>query len=97
MDQSPGGEDAALQVVFYAMEGLAKVLINVAACGLYSLAGLVLPPAVFAGMAGRSGRGVSLHLPRAWRTALGALGPLGVGHFVPHSRIRYAGCCAANQ
>ena len=40
--------DAALQVVFHAMESLAKVLINVAALGLYSLAGLVLPPAVFA-------------------------------------------------
>ena len=47
MDQSPGGEDAALQVVFHAMEGLANVLIDVAALGLYSLAGLVLL-AVFA-------------------------------------------------
>ena len=47
MNQSPGGEDAALQVVFHAMESLANVLIDVAACGLYSLAGLLLLPAVF--------------------------------------------------
>ena len=46
MDQSPGGEDAGLEVVFYAMESLANVLINLAALGLYSLAGLVLLPAV---------------------------------------------------
>ena len=53
------------------MESLANVLIDVAALGLYSLAGL----------AGRSGMGVWLHLP----PALGALRPLGV---VPHSGIR---------
>ena len=40
--------DAALQVVIHAMESLAKVLMNVAALGLYSLAGLVLLPVVFA-------------------------------------------------
>ena len=45
MDQHGG---AALQVLFYALESQAKVLISVAALGLYSLAGLVLPPAVFA-------------------------------------------------
>jgi hypothetical protein len=39
--------DAGLQVVFQAMESLAYALTNVAAFGLYSLAGLLLLPAVF--------------------------------------------------
>ena len=47
-----------------------------------------------AGLAGRSGMGVLLYLPPAWRPALGAVCPLDV---VPHSGIRCAGCCEANM
>ena len=48
VNQSPGGEEAALHAGIHAMESLSNVLINAAAFGQYSLAGLVLPPAVFA-------------------------------------------------
>ena len=65
------------------VDSLANVLINVAALGLYSLAGLVLLPAVFATP------GYSRWL--AWLDAA-EWGP-----FVPHSGIRCAGCCAVNQ
>ena len=41
-------QDPVLQVVFHAMESLANGLTNVTAFGLYSLAGLLLLPAVFA-------------------------------------------------
>ncbi len=37
-----------MQVVFYSMESLANALTNVVAFGLYSFAGLLLLPAVFA-------------------------------------------------
>ncbi|MFN2218786.1 MAG: hypothetical protein ACK2UA_09285 [Anaerolineae bacterium] len=40
--------DPVLQVVSYSMENLANALTNVAAFGLYSLAGLLLLPAAFA-------------------------------------------------
>jgi hypothetical protein len=40
--------DLALQAVFRSMESLANALTNVVAFGLYSLAGLLLLPAVFA-------------------------------------------------
>jgi hypothetical protein len=43
-----GGQDPTLQVIFGAMESLAFALTNVAAFGLYSLAGLLLLPAIFA-------------------------------------------------
>ena len=42
------GPDPVLQVVFHSMESLANALTNVAAFGLYSFAGLLLLPAVFA-------------------------------------------------
>jgi hypothetical protein len=45
---SPAGPDAALLVVFQSMERLAFALTNVVAFGLYSMAGLLLLPAVFA-------------------------------------------------
>ena len=45
---TPIGQDPALQVVFHSMESLANALTNVAAFGLYSFAGLLLLPAVFA-------------------------------------------------
>ena len=41
------GSDLALQVAFHSMENFAYALTNVAAFGLYSLAGLLLLPAVF--------------------------------------------------
>ena len=45
---APGGPDPALQVVFGSMESLSNALTNVAAFGLYSFAGLLILPAVFA-------------------------------------------------
>jgi hypothetical protein len=45
---TPAGPDPALQVVFHSTESLAYALTNVVAFGLYSLAGLLLLPAVFA-------------------------------------------------
>jgi hypothetical protein len=42
------GPDPVLQVAFHSMEKLAYALTNVAAFGLYSFAGLLLLPAVFA-------------------------------------------------
>jgi hypothetical protein len=45
---SPAGPDPALQVVFGSMERLSNALTNVAAFGLYSFAGLLILPAVFA-------------------------------------------------
>lgn len=42
------GPDPILQVIFHSMESLANALTNVAAFGLYSFAGLLLLPAVFA-------------------------------------------------
>ncbi|MEA3334677.1 MAG: DUF4386 family protein [Chloroflexota bacterium] len=46
--QALANPDPALQILFRAMEGLAYGLVNVAAFGLYSLAGLLLLPALFA-------------------------------------------------
>ena len=40
--------DPSLRVVFQSMEGLAYALINIVAFGLYTLAGLLLLPAIFA-------------------------------------------------
>jgi hypothetical protein len=48
MTSIPAGGYATLGVVFNAMESLAYTLVNVVAWGLYSFAGLVLLPAVFA-------------------------------------------------
>jgi len=45
---TPIEQDPVLQVVFHSMESLANTLTNVAAFGLYSFAGLLLLPAVFA-------------------------------------------------
>jgi hypothetical protein len=45
---TPAGPDPVLQVVFHSMESLANALTNVVAFGLYSFAGLLLLPAVFA-------------------------------------------------
>ena len=45
---TPAGPDPALQVVFHSMESLTNALTNVVGFGLYTLAGLVLLPAVFA-------------------------------------------------
>jgi hypothetical protein len=45
---SSTGPDPALLVVFQSMENLATALVNEAAFGLYSFAGLLLLPAVFA-------------------------------------------------
>jgi hypothetical protein len=42
------GPDPALLVVFQSLEKLAYALVNVTAFGLYSLAGLLLLPALFA-------------------------------------------------
>jgi len=42
------GPDPVLVVIFQSMEGLAYALTNIAAFGLYSFAGLLLLPAVFA-------------------------------------------------
>jgi hypothetical protein len=42
------GPDPALQVVYHSTESLANALTNIAAFGLYSFAGLLLLPAVFA-------------------------------------------------
>ena len=44
----PDGPDSALLVVFQSMESLTYALTNVVAFGLYTLAGLLLLPAVFA-------------------------------------------------
>lgn len=55
------GQEPALKVVFISMESLAYALTNVAAFGLYSIAGLLLLPAVFA----------TLRYPR-WLAWLGA-------------------------
>ncbi len=48
LSAAPPGQSATLQAVFLASETLAYALTNVAAFGLYSLAGLLLLPAVFA-------------------------------------------------
>jgi hypothetical protein len=48
LTNTPAGPDPVLQVVFHSMENLASALTNVAAFGLYSFAGLLLLPAVFA-------------------------------------------------
>jgi hypothetical protein len=48
LTSTSAGEDLALLVVFHSMERLAYALTNVAAFGLYSFAGLLLLPAVFA-------------------------------------------------
>lgn len=45
---TPVGQDSVLQVVFHSTESLTNALTNVAAFGLYSFAGLLLLPAVFA-------------------------------------------------
>ena len=45
---TPAGPDPSLKVVFKSMEGLTYALTNVVAFGLYTLAGLLLLPAVFA-------------------------------------------------
>ena len=45
---APAGPDPSLRVVFRSMEGLTYALTNVVAFGLYTLAGLLLLPAVFA-------------------------------------------------
>jgi hypothetical protein len=45
---TPSGGEPALQAVFQSMENLATALTNVVAFGLYTLAGLLLLPAVFA-------------------------------------------------
>ncbi len=45
---TPAGWDPALQVIFHSMESLANALTNIVAFGLYSFAGLLLLPAVFA-------------------------------------------------
>lgn len=55
------GQDPTLSVLFHSMESLAYALTNVAAFGLYSIAGLLLLPAVFA----------TLRYPR-WLAWLGA-------------------------
>jgi hypothetical protein len=48
LNSTPAGTDPVLQVVFRSMESLANALTNVVAYGLYSFAGLLLLPAVFA-------------------------------------------------
>jgi hypothetical protein len=45
---APAGPDPVLHVVFHSLENLANALTNVVAFGLYSFAGLLLLPAVFA-------------------------------------------------
>lgn len=45
---TPAGLDSSLPIVFRSMEGLAYALTNIVAFGLYTLAGLLLLPAVFA-------------------------------------------------
>ena len=45
---TPAGQDPTLLVVFRSMESLSNALTNVVAFGLYSFAGLLLLPAVFA-------------------------------------------------
>ena len=45
---TPSGTELELLVLFQAMENLAYALVNVAAFGLYTLAGLLLTPALFA-------------------------------------------------
>jgi hypothetical protein len=44
----PAGPAAAIEVVFGSAEALSNALVNVVAFGLYSFAGLLLLPAVFA-------------------------------------------------
>jgi hypothetical protein len=46
--RGPGGPDMALLAVFRSVESLTYALVNVGAFGLYTLAGLLLLPAVFA-------------------------------------------------
>lgn len=48
LTSAPAGPDPALLVVFHSMETFANALTNVAAFGLYSFAGLLLIPALFA-------------------------------------------------
>jgi hypothetical protein len=48
LNSAPAVANPALLVVFQSMEGLANALTNVTAFGLYTLAGLLLLPAVFA-------------------------------------------------
>jgi hypothetical protein len=48
LTSTSAGWDPVLQVVFHSMESFANALTNVTAFGLYSLAGLLLLPAVFA-------------------------------------------------
>jgi len=48
LTSTPAGQDPVLQVVFHSMESLANGLTNVTAFGLYTLAGLLLLPALFA-------------------------------------------------
>ena len=45
--ETPGGPDPALLVLFGSLEKLATALVNITAFGLYSLAGLLLLPALF--------------------------------------------------
>ena len=45
---APAGPDPSLLVLFRSMEGLTYALVNVVAFGLYTFAGLLLLPAVFA-------------------------------------------------
>lgn len=62
LTETPRSPDPSLQAVFHSMESLANALTNVAAFGLYSLAGLLLLPSVFR----------TADYPR-WLTWLGAL------------------------
>ena len=48
LTNTPAGQDPALLVVFQSMETLANALTNITAFGLYSFAGLLLLPAIFA-------------------------------------------------
>lgn len=48
LSSTTASQDPVLQVVFHTMESLANGLTNVTAFGLYSLAGLLLLPALFA-------------------------------------------------
>ena len=66
------GLDPTVQILFQSMESLAYALVNVTAFGLYTLAGLLLLPALFA----------TTRYPRwlAW------LGVAGMGHRCPGYR-----------
>jgi hypothetical protein len=48
LTSTASGQDPLLQVMFHSMESLSFALTNVAAFGLYSFAGLLLLPAIFA-------------------------------------------------